>query len=96
MAMKLLKEAFAGTGKYVNKDGQEKTKWLKVGVLLVDTQDPTNMSLKIEAEPAHKPEGGWWIRFFDPKPRDGNGSRAQTGARQNGDFEPDGDSDVPF
>lgn len=58
--MKVKFEAMAKNGSYV-KDGQEKTKWHKCGVVL---EGDKGMSLKIESLPVNF-DG--WLSFFEPR-----------------------------
>lgn len=61
--MAIQKEVTAITGKYM-KDGQEKNRYMKMGVVMDTKNGPM---LKIEAIPP-----GWdgWAYLNDPKPRD--------------------------
>jgi hypothetical protein len=53
-------------GKYI-KDGEEKTSWLRCGILL---QTDNGMRVKLESLPLHAPEGGLWLSVFeDDKPK---------------------------
>lgn len=58
-------DAMAKGGTYTNRDGDEKTRWIKCGVVFEGTNG--GLSLKLEAMPV--PFDGW-ISFFEPKPRD--------------------------
>lgn len=85
--MAIQKEVTAITGKYM-KDGQEKNRYTKLGVVMDTKNGPM---LKLETIPL-----GWdgWAYLNDPKPREG----AQTQAPK-GDAAPfidDLDSGVPF
>jgi hypothetical protein len=58
--MKVKYDAMCKAGSYI-KDGQEKTRWHKVGVVLVGDK---GMSLKVESLPIGF-DG--WVSFFEPK-----------------------------
>lgn len=51
--------------KYKDAQGQEKTSWLRIGVLLM--KDDGKMSLKLEALPIPNDRGEVWISFFEPR-----------------------------
>lgn len=57
-------EVTAITGKYTNKDGQEKNRYTKVGVIM---ETRNGLMVKMEAVPI-----GWdgWAYLNDPKPRE--------------------------
>lgn len=57
-------DAMAKGGTYTNRDGEEKTRWVKCGVVF---EGDRGLSLKIEALPV--PFDGW-LSFFEPKERD--------------------------
>ena len=53
--------------KYKDAQGQEKTSWLRIGVLLM--KDDGKMSLKLEAYPLPNEKGEIWISFMEPRDR---------------------------
>ena len=57
-------EVIASSGTYTNKAGEEKKRWVKMGVVM-DTQN--GMSIKLESVPV-----GWdgWAMLTEPKPKD--------------------------
>ena len=57
-------EVIASSGTYTNKAGEEKKRWLKMGVVM-DTKN--GMSIKLESVPV-----GWdgWAMLTEPKPRE--------------------------
>jgi hypothetical protein len=80
---KTLKEITIISGKYTNKEGQEKSRYQRIGSMIETKNGPM---LKLDAFPIV--EGGFsgWCYLSDPKPRDGAPQQSR-GA----DFE-----DVPF
>lgn len=92
MAGKLVYEAQARVGKYKDREGNEKTRWHRCGVVI---ETEKGLSLKLEALPV-SPEWDGWISFFKPKPKDdkkpeaaGTPSRPQPAHVQE-------DDDIPF
>lgn len=57
-------EVIASSGTYTNKAGEEKKRWVKMGVVM-DTKN--GMSIKLESVPV-----GWdgWAMLTEPKPKD--------------------------
>jgi hypothetical protein len=57
-------EVISVTGTYTNKQGEEKKRWTKVGVVL---QGKNGLSLKLESIPV-----GWdgWATLAEPKAKD--------------------------
>lgn len=81
-------EVVAITGKYVDRDGNEKSRYLNIGAV-INTKN--GLMLKLEAVPI-----GWdgWAYLNQPKPReDEPPRRAAAPARRQA---PDNDDDVPF
>lgn len=64
---RILKEISVIQGTYVNKDGQQKNRYQKIGSI-IDTKN--GEMLKLDSTPLVK--GGWdgWAYINDPKPRD--------------------------
>lgn len=60
-------DAVATIGKYTDRNGTEKKRYLNVGTVFED--DEGRMSMKLDAVPA-SPEWSGWISFFVPKERD--------------------------
>lgn len=87
-------ELMVPTGKYQS-GGEEKTRWLKVGVVLAGERGP---SIKLECIPTSVVDRNgntvaWdgWLRCFEPRQRESR--PATTGsAPQSKDF----DDDIPF
>ena len=88
-------EVTAITGKYTNRDGQEKSRYLKIGVVIQTKNGPM---LKLEAVPV-----GWdgFAYLNEPKEREeapprgnANGGRRQAAAAGKG--EPFPDDSIPF
>jgi hypothetical protein len=80
---KTLKEITIISGKYTNKEGQEKSRYQRIGSMIETKNGPM---LKIDSIPVM--EGGWsgWAYLSDPKPRDGAPQQSR-----GSDFD-----DVPF
>ena len=59
--MKPVKKAVASLGKYTDRNGQEKTRYLTIGKLM--QRDDGSHCLKLDATPV----GDWngWINFYD-------------------------------
>ena len=60
-------EATVATGKYT-KDGQEKTRWMKIGVMI--ERQNGKMALKLDALPLPNDKGEIWIEMFEPRQSD--------------------------
>jgi hypothetical protein len=60
-------EVVTSTGTYM-KDGEEKKRWLKCGVIF--KSEKGNYSMKLEAIPTKSSEDGMWFALFVPKPRE--------------------------
>ena len=90
-------ELMAPSGQY-QKDGEKKTRWLKVGVIFTGDNGP---SVKLDCVPTSivdldgKPSA-WdgWLKCFEPRPRDSapRQQAPQQAPAPTGDF----DGDVPF
>lgn len=81
---KVVYEVAAKTGKYIDKNGQEKNRWTKCGVIL---QGEKGLSLKLEVIPVGF-DG--WLSLFEPKERQQNNSN---NAPAGDDF---AGQDIPF
>jgi hypothetical protein len=95
MAKKVF-DAVAIVGKYTDRNGQEKKRYLNVGSVFEN--DKGEMSMKIEAIPAGQDWNGW-VSFYVPKerqddrPADKPKAQDDTGTRSG--FEDFAD-DIPF
>jgi hypothetical protein len=75
-------------GKYV-KDGQEKTRWMKVGILL---ETDKGMRVKLDAIPVVTGDNGLWLSCFEKdEPQQGFREKPAPAPAQ-GDL----DDDTPF
>lgn len=77
-------EVMASTGSYTDKNGQEKKRWVKCGIVM--STKTGGLALKMETMPVG---GDGWFSLFEPKPRD-EAPRKQTASVA------DMDSDIPF
>lgn len=93
---KVVYEVMAKTGKYTDKQGQEKNRWTKCGVIF---QCDKGLSLKLEAMPVGS-DG--WFSLFEPKDRQAAKEAVQRDNDQYGIGEPHSavddfeDRDIPF
>lgn len=62
--MALKYEAKCKSGTYTNRNGEEKTNWVKIGAVF---ETNNGLSMKIDSIPVV-----WdgWVSFFEPKPKD--------------------------
>ena len=74
--MKKKYDAVVVTGKYTDRNGVEKKRYLNVGVVL---EGEKGMSLKLEALPVGF-DG--WINFYEPKPKTGDAPQATAPATE--------------
>lgn len=79
-------DVVAITGKYQDRDGNEKSRYVTIGAVIETSK---GLSLKLEAVPV-----GWdgWAGLYEPKAKDG----AKPTGRSGGGHRDDPDSDVPF
>jgi hypothetical protein len=79
-------DVVAITGKYQDRDGNEKSRYVTIGAVIETSK---GLSLKLEAVPV-----GWdgWAGLYEPKAKDGAPAQRQAGRR--GADDPD--ADVPF
>ena len=91
-------------GKYTDKEGNEKTNWLRCGTLFVEKGEegqPSKYALKIDAIPTSEEFKGWF-NVFHNKPREGGGTpveraqQAESEGAENTDLEPIDLSEIPF
>jgi hypothetical protein len=62
-------EVVSANGTYTGADGQEKTRWLKCGVIF--KSDKGSYTMKLEAIPARRNENGeLWLNLFVPKKKE--------------------------
>tara|TARA_Y100000310_G_scaffold83131_1_gene79808 strand:+ start:2760 stop:3014 length:255 start_codon:yes stop_codon:yes gene_type:complete len=62
MSMKPIKRAVATVGKYTDNNGQEKTRYQRVGTLM--KRDDGSVCLKLDCVPIG-PEFTGWVNFYD-------------------------------
>ena len=69
-------EVVAVTGKYQDRDGNEKSRYMTIGAV-IETRN--GLMLKLEANPV-----GWdgWAYLNEPKPRDGQSQQRQAPRQQ--------------
>jgi hypothetical protein len=87
MSMKKVYDAVCVTGKYTDRSGKEKTRYLNVGVVL---QGDKGYSMKLEALPVNF-DG--WINFYEPKAREQTSDQPKQEAPADEGFD---DSAIPF
>lgn len=86
-------EAVATIGKYTDRNGQEKKRYINVGTVFEDDQG--RLSLKLDAVPVGQEWSGW-ISFFEPKPREMSpAQQAHSEAKANG-YQPGSTKDGGF
>lgn len=99
MAAKLVYDAVATIGKYTDKQGNEKKRYLTVGKVF--ESEGGGLSLKLESVPV-TPEWSGWISFFVPKDMERSPAQEQHSAAKANGFQPqaknifDDDQDIPF
>ena len=76
-------DVVASTGKYQTANGDEKSRWMKCGVVIEG--DDGRLSLKLEAVPIGEFSG--WFSLFPPKDRQ---------ERQSEDRRPEFNDNIPF
>lgn len=77
MAMHKKYDVVASTGTYTDRDGNDKKRWLKCGVVLEDNDDG-RLCMKLEAMP-FGPEVSGWFSFFEPTPYDDRADQPRAG-----------------
>lgn len=85
--MSIQYEVMASTGSYTDKNGQEKKRWVKCGIVM--TTKSGGLALKLETMPVGS-DG--WFSLFEPKPKDDFAQAPRKQAASAADM----DSDVPF
>lgn len=83
--MSVLYEVMASTGSYTDKNGQEKKRWVKCGIVM--STKTGGLALKMETMPVGS-DG--WFSLFEPKPRDEVAPRKQAASVA------DMETDIPF
>jgi len=78
-------DVVAVTGKYTDRDGNEKNRYMNCGVVI---QTEKGFSLKLEAVPIGS--DGWFM-LFEPKPKENANQAAPAPAEK-----PEFDDDIPF
>ena len=73
---KVIKEISCIVGEYINKDGQSKKRYQRIGSVIETKNGPM---LKLDNIPLR--EGGWdgWAYINDPKPQEGQPRRQDPG-----------------
>jgi hypothetical protein len=79
-------EVMASTGSYTDKNGQEKKRWVKCGVVMATKSG--GLALKMETMPVG---GDGWFSLFEPKPKDDYQAPRKQAANV-----AEMDSDIPF
>ena len=92
MAMKKTHDVVYAGEKYTDREGNEKTRYVNVGVAF--TRDDGSMTLKLEAVPVGF---SGWLNLYEPREdKSDRAPRAGRGQRQaRGDLDDGGDS-IPF
>lgn len=85
-------DAVATIGKYTDRQGNEKKRYINVGSVF--ESDEGHLSLKLDAVPVGQEWSGW-ISFFVPKERDAAPVSEHSAAKANA-FVADQDDTIPF
>lgn len=100
MAAKLVYDAVATIGKYTDKQGNEKKRYLSVGKVF--ESEGGGLSLKLDSVPV-TPEWSGWISFYVPKDsKEQSPTQEQHNTKKADGFQPqakgafDDDQDIPF
>jgi hypothetical protein len=93
--MKKIKNLLASNGTYINKDGEEKSRWVTVGGLF---EDGNKTTIKIDSIPVG---GNWngWLTLVDPDQHEKSQRQTQGQPRQQsrqGSGFDDMPDDIPF
>lgn len=87
-------EAVCTIGKYIDRQGNEKKRYITVGSVFEDEQG--RLSLKLDAVPVGQDWSGW-VSFFEPKAKDAAPISEHSEAKGNAfQSQPFDDSDLPF
>jgi hypothetical protein len=93
MGMKKKYEAVATVGKYTDREGNEKKRYVNVGIVFEDDQG--RLALKMDSVPV-SPEWSGWISFFEPRERgESRPAPARPAQAQRPAANDDGD-EIPF
>lgn len=103
MGMKPYRRAVAVTGKYTDREGREKNRYLNIGTLFKgDGEDEGRFSLKLEATPVGGDFNGW-VSFFEIEDkRESAGDRSSNSGNGGGSYRAastggaDLDDEIPF
>lgn len=87
--MKQVKKLMAAMGSYTDRQGQEKTRWVRIGTML--KADNGKLKLKIDAMPVGSEFNGW-VELFDIDDQQKGQQQAPAPAPQADDFS----DDIPF
>lgn len=96
MAYRKVKDVLAANGEYVDQQGQQKTRWIRVGTMLKNDQSGQT-AIKMDCLPIGAEFDGWLVLKDPQQPRDGEQKRQARPQRQQ-DEDTDGfrDDDIPF
>jgi hypothetical protein len=88
-------EVVHANGTYTGADGEEKTRWMKVGVIF--KSDKGSYTMKLEAIPTRRNEQGeLWLNLFVPQKREQKPAPQQQGFREAPQEAGFSDPDIPF
>lgn len=85
-------DAVATIGKYKDREGNEKKRYMNVGTIFIN--DDGNLSMKLDGIPVG-PEWSGWISFYEPKVKDRNSENKTEGPAKSSASE-ELDDDIPF
>lgn len=97
----ILKELCVAAGKYVDSQGNEKTRWKTIGHLH-QKQDKTGEYITLDpaynlaAFPKKEGDDRLYVNLFDPQPKDGQKTNGKTPPKAQSRVQADDPSDVPF
>lgn len=91
MAMKKIQDAVFAGEKYTASNGEEKTRYINMGVLF--QRDDGSLTMKLESIPV---SFNGWINFYEPKPRDGEAPKPERQRPQRQAPAPAPEGEVPF
>ena len=88
-------DVLKATGTYTGQDGEEKTRWLKCGMVVKTKND--KVALKLEALPLLDMADGMWFSLQVPTPYQPKDKPQQQGFREKAQRGADGfeDADIP-
>ncbi len=85
-------DAVCTIGKYTDRQGNEKKRYVNVGSVFEDEQG--RLSLKMDVIPVGLEWSGW-ISMYEPKAKDASPVTEHSEAKGNA-FQPQSDDDIPF